>query len=407
MTSHAEMLGSTHLHALCEVSPDRRPGSPGNDAAAAIVAAELRSLGWTVTEPSFDVLDWSGSPGHVRVGRQQWQVAPSPYAKGAEVTRRLAVARTADDLDADVSGQVLLLLDELTAEPLTPIGYPFYDNPAHSALIDRLVAAKPRVVLAATGTAPEVAGAVDPFPLIEDGRFPIPTGNLRADDGRELAEHAGEQVRVDMSAHRWPSTARNVVARLGPSSPRVVVVAHLDSKPGTPGAVDNAAGVVVLLLLARLLRDSAPSSLGVELLAVNGEDCYHPAGQLAYLSEHEGHLDEITLVVNIDGVGYRAGGTAYSLYGVPDGLAAPVRAALADRARIAEGPAWMQGDHMVFAQRDVPAVAFTTDQLATVLAELAHSPHDVPAQVDVTVLTELSEAIAELVSAVSVTTSPG
>lgn len=395
------MLASTHLHALCDVSPDRRLGGPGNEQAAGYVAAEMRSAGWTVTEPSLDVLDWTGSPGHVRVGKQQWLVTPSPYAKGAEVTRRLVVARTLDDLGADVRGQVVLLLDELAAEPLTPIGYPFYDNPEHATLIDRLIAARPRVVLAGTGTAPQTAGALDPFPLIEDGAFPISTGNLRRDDAHELAELAGDEVRVDMSAHRWPARARNVIARRGPASPRLVVVAHLDTKPGTPGAVDNAAGVVVLLLLARALGGAVDDDdMGVELLAVNGEDCYHPAGQLAYLREHGDHLDEVALVVNIDGAGYRAADTAYSLYGVSDDLADAVRAALRDAPRIDEGPAWMQSDHMVFAQRSVPAVAFTTEKIDELLAEVAHSPHDVPAQVDVTLLTDLSKALAGLVHVV-------
>jgi aminopeptidase YwaD len=400
MTSHAEMLASTHLHALCDVSPDRRPGSPGNEQAAGYVAAEMRSAGWTVTEPSFDVLDWTGSPGHVFVGRRQWPVTPSPYATGAEVTRRLVVARALDDLGDDLRGQVVLLMDELAAEPLTPIDYPFYDNPEHTTLIDRLIAAKPRVVLAGTGTAPQTAGALDPFPLIEDGAFPIATGNLCLHDAHELAEHAGDQVRVDLSAHRWPARAHNVIARRGPASPRLLVVAHLDSKPGTPGAVDNAAGVVVLLLLARALAGTVEEDMGVELLAVNGEDCYHPAGQLAYLREHGDHLDEVALAVNIDGAGLRAAGTAYSLYGVSEDLADAVRGALADASRIDEGPAWFQSDHMVFAQRGVPAVAFTTEKLDDLLAEVAHSPHDVPAQVDVTLLTDLSAALAGLVQAV-------
>lgn len=401
MPSPTEMLASTHLHALCEVSPDRRPGSPGNDEAAGYVAAELRACGWSVSEPDFDVLDWTGSPGNVRVGRQQWSLVPSPYTRGAEVTRRLAVARTRSDLDADLRGKVVLLLDELASEQLTPIGYPFYDNPDHAELIDRLIEAKPRVVLAGTASAPETAGALDPFPLIEDGAFPVATGNLRVDDARALAEHAGSEVRVEMSAHRWPSKARNVVARMGPAAPRALVVAHLDTKPGTPGAVDNASGVVVLLLLARALAAAGLFGLGVELLAVNGEDCYHPAGELAYLREHGAHLDEIALVVNVDGAGYRSAGTAYSLYGVPDTLANTVRASLAGADRISEGPAWFQSDHMVFAQRGVPAVAVTTDDLQTVLAEVAHSPHDVPAQVDVTLLSGLASALTGLVHAVA------
>lgn len=407
MTSPAELLASTHLHTLCEVSPDRRPGSPGNDQAAGYVAQVWRDCGWVVSEQVFDVLDWSGSPGTVRVGRRHWTVVPSPYSQGAEVTRQLVVARRSADLDADLAGRVVLLLDDLASEQLTPLGYPFYGNPVHTQILTRLIEAKPRVVLAGTGKAPQTAGALEPFPLIEDGAFPIPTGNLHRADAQALAEHEGQQVQVDMSAHRWPSTARNVIARLGPDAPRVLLVAHLDSKPGTPGAVDNAAGVVTLLLLARRLAGVEIGGLGVELLAVNGEDCYSAAGELAYLAEHADRLGDIAVVVNVDGVGYRSGGTAYSLYEVPDPLGAVIRGAMAGRERLSEGPAWFASDHMVFAPRGVPAVALTTDRLDVVLTDLVHSPHDTPAQVDVTLLTELSDVLADVVTDVATWSARG
>jgi aminopeptidase YwaD len=401
MTAPAALLADTHLHELCGVSPDRRPGSPGNDVATGYVAAELRGLGWQVDEQVFDVLDWSGSAGWVSVGRERWMVHPSPYATGAEITRPLVVARSPGDLDVDLAGRIVLLLDELAAEPLTPIDYPFYANTDHAAVIERLVTGRARVVLAGTGRAPQVAGAVEPFPLIEDGRFPIATGNLTVADAQALAAHAGRDVRVAMTAHRWPSHARNVVARLGAAQRRVLVVAHVDSKPGTPGAVDNASGVVVLLLLARLLarRGQADDDAGhgVELLAVNGEDCYSAAGEVAYLAAHHADLDQLSLVLNVDGVGYRAGGTAFSLYGVDDDTTRVVRTAMADRPRIGAGPPWLQSDHMVFAQRGRPAVAFTTDQFDTVMSEIVHTPHDTPAQVDVTLLVELAEALADLI----------
>ncbi|MGA7688203.1 MAG: M28 family peptidase [Jiangellales bacterium] len=403
MTAPAALLADTHLHELCGVSPDRRPGSPGNDVATGYVASELRSLGWQVDEQVFDVLDWSGSAGWVSAGRERWMVHPSPYASGAEITRPLAVARCAADLDIDLTGRIVLLLDELASEPLTPIDYPFYANAEHAAVIDRLVAGRARVVLAGTGRAPQVAGAVEPFPLIEDGRFPIATGNLTVADAEALATHAGRDVRVAMTAHRWPSHARNVVARLGAAQRRVLVVAHVDSKPGTPGAVDNASGVVVLLLLAGLLADRGlatgedPGGLGVELLVVNGEDCYSAAGELAYLGAHEADLEAVHLVLNVDAVGYRAGGTAFSLYGLDDDSAGVVRTALTGRPRLGEGPTWFQSDHMVFAQRGRPAVAFTTDQLDAVMSEVIHTAHDTPAQVDVTLLVELAEALADLI----------
>jgi aminopeptidase YwaD len=62
----------------------------------------------------------------------------------------------------------------------------------------------------------------------------------------------------------------------------MVVLAHIDAKAGSPGALDNAAGVVVLLLLAELLAgDTLPSS--IELVAINGEDYYSNPGEQLFL----------------------------------------------------------------------------------------------------------------------------
>lgn len=45
-----------------------------------------------------------------------------------------------------------------------------------------------------------------------------------------------------------------------PSRPWVVVGAHFDSTPNTPGADDNASGVAAMLEIARLLRDFEPAA---------------------------------------------------------------------------------------------------------------------------------------------------
>jgi Zn-dependent M28 family amino/carboxypeptidase len=55
-------------------------------------------------------------------------------------------------------------------------------------------------------------------------------------------------------------TYRNVVAeRKGTRQQVVVIGAHYDTAPGTPGADDNASGVAALLELARLLRRFVPA----------------------------------------------------------------------------------------------------------------------------------------------------
>jgi hypothetical protein len=58
------------------------------------------------------------------------------------------------------------------------------------------------------------------------------------------------------------------------SLPRLIVGAHLDSRPETPGADDNASAVAALLEIARLLNDAWPESarLNLELVAFDLEE---------------------------------------------------------------------------------------------------------------------------------------
>ena len=69
-------------------------------------------------------------------------------------------------------------------------------------------------------------------------------------------------------------TTVNVVATppgYAATSPHVVVGAHLDTVPDTPGANDNASGVAILLELARLAR-ARPLRLPVVFVAFGGEE---------------------------------------------------------------------------------------------------------------------------------------
>ena len=66
---------------------------------------------------------------------------------------------------------------------------------------------------------------------------------------------------------------------------KITVFAHIDAKDGTPGALDNGAGVVVLLLLAELLQDY-DGGVELELVALNGEDYYSAAGEMQYWNDY-------------------------------------------------------------------------------------------------------------------------
>jgi len=389
-----------HLDTLCSFLPDRRPGSDGNRQATAYVADHLARFGWDVSTPQFQVMDWRTDGGDVQVAGSAIEVTPSPYGLGVAATGPIRVVREVADLDRpDLGGSIVVLDGALAAEPLTPKEYPFYRSDEHAAIVAALEAAAPAAVLAVTGKYPALCGALDPFPLIEDGDFTIPTANLRPADAAPLLDADGVTAKLEIRSERWRSTAANVIATRGMAAPRITVIAHIDTKPGTPGAVDNAAGVVVLLMLAELLGAQRVPDLpiGVELLVVNGEDHYGAPGELAWLADHEAHLDDIPLVINIDGAGYRGGRTAYSTYNLDADLARHVDATLRTAPTLIPGPEFYQSDHAIFAMRGRPAVAITTELVDEMLDTLFHSPDDTPSQVDMGLLIDTADGIAKLI----------
>ena len=173
--------------------------------------------------------------------------------------------------------------------------------------------------------------------------------------------------------------------------------AHIDTKPGTPGAVDNATGVATLVLLAEALGQRTDLPIGVELLAVNGEDHFAGPGEVDWLRSNGEQLDAIELFVNIDGIGYHRGGTAFSLYNVDEPRAVSIRTLLDGHGAIGEGPAWYQSDHAILAMRGRPALAFTTELIDEMLAEVFHAAHDTPDQVAPQRVVELAGALERLI----------
>jgi aminopeptidase YwaD len=278
-----------------------------------------------------------------------------------------------------------------------PKNFPFYNPDHHQEIIRLLEEKQPAAILTATGRNPEMAGGMYPFPMIEDGDFDIPSVYLAEEEGARLAGLQGRPAELVIHARRIPADGLNPIARRADSgSHRVVFCAHIDSKDGTPGAVDNASGVVVLLLLARLLQNYH-GRLGIEILAFNGEDYYNAAGQVAYLNAFRSTLPEVVLAVNLDGAGYREGGSAFSLYDCPSELASLIQRTFSHFEGLAEGPIWYQGDHMIFVLNQRPALAITSQQVETLVSRYTHTPQDHPDIVDPAKLVGIAHALRSLV----------
>jgi aminopeptidase YwaD len=387
---------TSYLHHLCLDIPSRAVGSPGNREATAFFARTVAGFGFETECPEFDCMDWSEDGADLHAGGAAFDAFVSPYSLPCHAFAPLAVASTVDELEAaEATGSVLLLKGGLAREQLMPKNFPFYNPDEHQRIIRLLEAKQPAAIVAATARNPEMAGALYPFPMFEDGDFDIPSVYMTDEAGEALARHAGRQVSLDIRAERRPARGCNSIARKGDMAHRVVVFAHIDAKASISGAIDNASGVVTLLLLAESLAGYA-GGLGIELVAMNGEDYYSNPGEQDYLARNAGRFGEIVLGLNIDGAGYRRGGTAYSLYDCPAGMDQAIRAAFSAHAGMVEGEPWYQGDHGLFLLNQRPALAVTSERVLELMSQFVHTPRDSPEIVDCGRLVTIASALHEI-----------
>lgn len=397
-SSNLQANARTYLHTLCYEIPTRTVGTAGNRKACEYFEKTAAQFGFATRRQEFDCIDWSSWRCGLAVEGQRFEVFPSPYSMPVACIAPLVMVETLEDLRAAPSQAVLLLRGEIAKEQLMPKKFPFYNPSEHQEIYALLEAKQPQVVITAAERHPETAGAQYPYAMIEDGDFNIPSVYMSAEEGVKLAALAGRKTAVEIAAKRQPASGFNPIATLaGSTKKRVVVSAHIDAKPGTPGALDNAAGVVVLLLLAELMQGYT-GKLGVELLPFNGEDHYTAAGQKAYLADANADLASIVLNINIDAPGYRGGWTAYSTYACTPELTSLVEQALAGQPRLKAGDAWYQGDHMVFMQNSVSAMALTSGNFEAILKSIAHTSKDEPALVDESLLLEAAGAVRDLIT---------
>jgi len=201
------------------------------------------------------------------------------------------------------------------------------------------------------------------------------------------------------NSRRIPGKGDNIIARKGqPSSERIVITAHIDAKKGTPGALDNATGVVVLLLVAKLLEDYEADRL-IEIVAFNGEDYYAVPGQMLYIAKNRDRFDEIFLNINIDGAGYKDGESAFSYYGLSEEMEKKANKVISQYDGIIKGVQWLQGDHSIFTQNGRPAIAVSSKWFTENIdgQDITHTPKDNIEIVDCHKLVEIAEALNRLV----------
>ncbi len=390
-----------HLNILCSDIPERRVGGSGNRQATQYVKNKFQTSGWKTEETLLSVIDWKTDEATLTCAGQSFEVFTSPYSLGCKESGELISVENIAQLERiELSGRIVLLHGKIASEQIMPKNFVFYNPEEHQQIVSILEKGKPKAVLCATGQNAATAGGVYPFPLFEDGDFDVPSVYMKDTEGEKLRAFTGEIVYLESKAVRIPETAFNVVARKGKeTNNRIVVTAHIDSKIGTPGAIDNATGVTVLLLLSNLLSDYNGYHC-IELVALNGEDYYAVPGQMKYIEQNEGAFDTIRLNINIDGAGYKKGPSCFSAFGLPGKIQNALTGVLQQHSNIVNGLPWVQGDHSIFIQYGCPAIAVSSSWFIENIEnqDITHTPKDNLDIVSYNKVAECAVAIAELIN---------
>ena len=394
--AYLKSKSESYLKIMCEQISERCVGSEGNRAATRFFEKEMSTLGWQPEIAELDVIDWQNNGATLCVADQSFNVRVSPYSLGCTVQAPLISASSLEELEHQkITGKILLLWGPIAKEQLMPKNFVFYNPERHKKIIALLEHTRPAAIIAATGRNSELAGGIYPFPLIEDGDFNIPSVYMTAEEGEKLLVCVGKSARLQSRSTRIPAKAYNIVARKGKNTnERIVMTAHIDAKKRSPGAIDNATGVVTLLLLAELLKDDDDNRL-LEIVPFNGEDYYAVPGQMDYIIKNQAHFRNIVLNINIDGAGYKEGKSAVSFFNVPETWRAKANTMLEKFDGITEGRPWPQGDHSIFIQQGCPAIAVTSQWFLENMArqEITHTPKDNLDIVDCGKIVEIAEAL--------------
>jgi len=211
---------------------------------------------------------------------------------------------------------------------------------------------------------------------------------------------------IHRPVQRRSSGDPDLVARFGPPGRALLIMAHYDSVPDSPGAVDNAAAVGVVLELARVLALAPPPQPVMLVLTASEEIGLVGAEALAAR-----HADEVRFAIALDLVG-GSGPLSLNgasrligrseltwLAGAADRAGVVVRAPLPHRVISRWWPEIERSDHGPFTRRGIPAVHFYHRGQDGEWIDLAyHSARDTAARIDRRSLDEIGRLLRALVA---------
>lgn len=384
----------SHLTALTRHAAGRPVGSAANREAEDTIAAALQAAGFEVERQGFDCIEWRLDGTELWLGDGPLPATANPFSSPCDVTAPMVAASSLEELErASLEGKVAMLHGALASMPLFPKNYPLFAVEEHQRIIELVEKGRPHAVIMASPS------KAQPAPLIEDGDFTLPSITVPAHVGQVLLD-AGGPVTLRINSTSKPGRGANVIGRRPyPAREKLVLCAHFDTKPGTPGALDNASGVAAILAVAERLSSANPA-INLEVVAFNGEDHYAAPGEVAYINGCGNEFGRIALLINVDGVGWKEHPATVAFFNCDTAWSNRVRKFMRSSSHLQETEPWPESDHSIFAMRGVACLALTSAGIHELVDGVIHTPGDTLDLVDASRIATVVEFLTDLVVAI-------
>ena len=285
---------------LNKLSFPRMGGSENERKAAEMIAGWMREFGYETRLEPFEIYSFKPGKGTL--------LPISPSAEPIEVK---PVGLSAD---GDVEGEIFIL----------SVPEPEWADPADLANKIVFTQFHPRrkwLELLMSGGA---AAALTVLPnyqesstlklqqsVAKDFGDKIPLATIAYKHAVSLLQREIKKAKLSVSHNKFIATSHNVVAESpGETDKIIILTAHYDSTPCSPGAQDNAAGTVELLELARLLAGKK-FQRRIRFIFCGSEEM-GLAGSEHHSSMHIEELKNVDFLINLD-----VGGDPFSSVRIP------------------------------------------------------------------------------------------
>jgi aminopeptidase YwaD len=286
-----------HLRQLCVEIGSRPGGSAANADAERYIREIFESCGLNVESQEFGCQAWDLHACTVTTYDELIDAGANPFSPSCDIRAPATVVATMEQLEhADLEGRIAILAGDLVREPLAPVSW-FLTSERDKRIVGLLESKRPLAVVMVQQRTGELEH------LIEDPDFAIPSVTVASRAGLSLLSASDPVVRIRVDSERREGQAANVIGRASSAGrSRILTCAHYDTKFDTPGALDNAGGVAVLLALAEELS-GREVDIGLEIIAFSNEERV-PEGMEPNLAAYGASLRDVVALMNFDGVGH-------------------------------------------------------------------------------------------------------